>query len=223
MTDDAVTRRSVLRAAAAGAVLAGTRASAQQREDLTKLTIDEASKRIATKTLSPGRSHARLPGTHRARRTSASTRTSPCWPIRRWRQAKELEAELAAGKRRGPLHGIPLALKDNMDTAGIRTTAASAVYADRVPTEDAECVKRLRAAGAVILGKLNMHEFAYGGTTAVHELRPNPQSVESRASSRRPLRAVRRLRCRLVCALARSAPIRRRAFVFPARYAASSG
>ena len=82
-------------------------------------------------------------------------------------QAEAVEAEIAAGRHRGPLHGIPLALKDNIDTAGIRTTAASAVYADRVPKEDAEVVKRLRAAGAVVLGKLNMHEFAYGGTSAV--------------------------------------------------------
>ena len=67
---------------------------------------------------------------------------------------------------RGPLHGIPVALKDNIDTAGVPTTAASAVFAARVPDEDAEVVTRLEAAGAVVLGKLNMHEFAYGGTSA---------------------------------------------------------
>jgi aspartyl-tRNA(Asn)/glutamyl-tRNA(Gln) amidotransferase subunit A len=60
---------------------------------------------------------------------------------------------------------MPLALKDLIDTAGIRTTAASAVFKDRIPTEDAEVVRRLKAAGAVLLGKLNMHEFAYGGTS----------------------------------------------------------
>ncbi len=80
--------------------------------------------------------------------------------------ARTAESEIARGRRRGPLHGIPLALKDLFDTAGIRTTAASAVFADRVPQEDAEVVRRLKASGAVLLGKLNMHEFAYGDTSA---------------------------------------------------------
>ena len=80
-------------------------------------------------------------------------------------QAKELEAERLRGKWRGPLHGIPIALKDLIDTAGTRTTAASAVFANRVPAEDAEVVRRLKAAGAILLGKLNMHEFAYGATS----------------------------------------------------------
>ena len=80
--------------------------------------------------------------------------------------ARAAEMEIARGKWRGPLHGIPLGLKDLFDTAGVRTTAASAVFADRIPSEDAEVVRRLKAAGAVILGKLNMHEFAYGDTSA---------------------------------------------------------
>ena len=80
--------------------------------------------------------------------------------------AKAAETEIARGRRRGPLHGIPIALKDLFDTAGIRTTAGSAVFADRVPSEDAEVVRRLKASGAVLLGKLNMHEFAYGDTSA---------------------------------------------------------
>jgi aspartyl-tRNA(Asn)/glutamyl-tRNA(Gln) amidotransferase subunit A len=81
--------------------------------------------------------------------------------------ARELEAEQQRGKWRGPLHGIPIALKDNIDTAGIRTTAASELFKDRIPSEDAEVVRRLKAAGAVILGKLYLHEFAYGGTSDV--------------------------------------------------------
>jgi aspartyl-tRNA(Asn)/glutamyl-tRNA(Gln) amidotransferase subunit A len=75
-------------------------------------------------------------------------------------QAAQMDAEQKAGKLRGPLHGIPIALKDNIDTAGIRTTAASKVYDDRVPTEDAEVVRRLSAAGAVFIGKANLDEFA---------------------------------------------------------------
>src|SRR5690348_14952079 len=74
------------------------------------------------------------------------------------KEARAAEAEILRGEWRGPLHGVPIALKDLIDTAGVRTTAASAVYAQRVPTEDAEVVRRLRNAGAVILGKNNLHE-----------------------------------------------------------------
>ena len=79
-------------------------------------------------------------------------------------EARRAEAEIARGAWRGPLHGIPLALKDLVETAGIRTTAASAVFKDYVPESDAFIVQRLKAAGAVILGKLNLHECAYGGS-----------------------------------------------------------
>lgn len=81
--------------------------------------------------------------------------------------ARRAEEEIRRGNHRGPLHGIPVGLKDIIDTAGTRTTAASAQYRDRVPTEDAELVRRLRAAGAVILGKQNLHEFAYGGSSII--------------------------------------------------------
>jgi aspartyl-tRNA(Asn)/glutamyl-tRNA(Gln) amidotransferase subunit A len=82
-------------------------------------------------------------------------------------EARAAEAEISRGEWRGPLHGIPVALKDIIDTAGTRTTAASALHQDRIPAEDAEVVKRLRRAGAVILGKNNLHEFAYGGSSLV--------------------------------------------------------
>ena len=82
-------------------------------------------------------------------------------------QAREMEAEQRRGAWRGPLHGVPIALKDNIDTAGVRTTGASELFKDRVPAEDAEVVRRLKNAGAIFLGKLNLHEFAYGGTSAV--------------------------------------------------------
>jgi len=81
-------------------------------------------------------------------------------------EARAAESEIVRGRRRGPLHGIPIALKDLFDTAGVRTTAGSAVFADRVPSQDAEVVRRLKQAGAVFVGKLNMHEFAYGDTSA---------------------------------------------------------
>jgi aspartyl-tRNA(Asn)/glutamyl-tRNA(Gln) amidotransferase subunit A len=79
-------------------------------------------------------------------------------------QARTAADELQRGHDRGPLHGVPIALKDLIDMAGLPTTAASAVFADRIATEDAEVVRRLRDAGAVILGKLNLHEIAYGGS-----------------------------------------------------------
>src|SRR5215471_4666467 len=82
-------------------------------------------------------------------------------------EAKKAEAEIARGEWRGPLHGIPLALKDLAETAGVRTTAASAVLEHNVPSEDAEVVRRLRQAGAIMLGKLNLHEFAYGGSGVI--------------------------------------------------------
>src|SRR5579863_9348325 len=83
------------------------------------------------------------------------------------KEAGVAEAEILQGKWRGPLHGVPIALKDLIDTAGVRTTAASELYAQRVPTEDAEVVRRLRNAGAVILGKNNLHEFAYGASSLI--------------------------------------------------------
>ena len=82
-------------------------------------------------------------------------------------QARAAEAEILRGRWRGPLHGIPLAVKDLIDTAGIRTTAASAVFKDRVPAEDADVVRRLKNAGAVLLGKQNLHECAYGGSSMI--------------------------------------------------------
>src|SRR6266567_4686406 len=80
-------------------------------------------------------------------------------------QAREQEAALMRGEYRGPLHGIPIGIKDNIATAGIRTTVGSKVLAHHVPTEDAEVVRRCKAAGAIILGKENLEEFAAGPTS----------------------------------------------------------
>ena len=94
--------------------------------------------------------------------------------------AQQMDNEAKAGKFRGPLHGIPIALKDNIDTAGTRTTAGSAVFDDRVPEEDAEVVRRLKEAGAVLIGKTNMHEFAAGGSSASTYFGPvrNPWALD---------------------------------------------
>ncbi|MDG2175785.1 MAG: amidase [Gammaproteobacteria bacterium] len=95
-------------------------------------------------------------------------------------QAAQLEQELMNGHWRGPLHGIPIGLKDNIDTAGILTTAASTLLQDRVPETDAPIYTRLRDAGCILLGKLNMHEFAWGGTSAITHFGPvhNPWNLD---------------------------------------------
>jgi aspartyl-tRNA(Asn)/glutamyl-tRNA(Gln) amidotransferase subunit A len=80
------------------------------------------------------------------------------------KQAKQAEREIRRGQIRGPLHGIPISLKDNFWTRGIRTTAGSKILADFVPDKDSDVAKALSTAGAILLGKTNMHEFAYGIT-----------------------------------------------------------
>jgi aspartyl-tRNA(Asn)/glutamyl-tRNA(Gln) amidotransferase subunit A len=79
--------------------------------------------------------------------------------------ARDAEREMASGQWRGPLHGVPVAVKDFYDTAGIRTTAAFEHFANRVPAHDAEMVVRLRDAGAVLVGKTNMHKLGMGTTS----------------------------------------------------------
>jgi aspartyl-tRNA(Asn)/glutamyl-tRNA(Gln) amidotransferase subunit A len=102
-------------------------------------------------------------------------------------QAHQAESEIQRGEWRGPLHGIPLALKDLIDTAGILTTAASAQFKERVPSQDADVVLRLKDAGAVLLGKQNLHEFAYGGSSVVSHYGPvrnpwNPAHISGGSS-----------------------------------------
>ena len=95
-------------------------------------------------------------------------------------QAREMDAAQAAGRLVGPLHGIPIALKDNIDTAGVRTTAASALFDDRIPAQDAEATRRLKSAGAILIGKANLNEFALGGTSATSYYGPvrNPWALD---------------------------------------------
>jgi aspartyl-tRNA(Asn)/glutamyl-tRNA(Gln) amidotransferase subunit A len=94
--------------------------------------------------------------------------------------AKVLEKEQMAGKFRSPLHGIPIGLKDNIDIAGVRTTAGSKTLEANFPAEDSEVAHRLLAAGAVMIGKCNMHIFAQGATSAVSYYGPvrNPWNLE---------------------------------------------
>ncbi|MCW5575151.1 MAG: amidase [Burkholderiales bacterium] len=94
--------------------------------------------------------------------------------------AGRLDAELAAGRDRGPLHGIPIVYKDNINTRGIPTTAGSEYFRDRIPDDDATIVRRLQDAGVVMLGKANMSEFASGssGVNVFHGDVHNPWDLE---------------------------------------------
>ncbi|MBI4492242.1 MAG: Asp-tRNA(Asn)/Glu-tRNA(Gln) amidotransferase subunit GatA [Chloroflexi bacterium] len=94
--------------------------------------------------------------------------------------ARQADAELARGQQRGPLHGVPLTIKDMFCTAGVRTTGGSKLLADWVPETDAALVERLQAAGAVLVGKTNQDEFGHGGTSTLSHFGPvhNPWHEE---------------------------------------------
>jgi aspartyl-tRNA(Asn)/glutamyl-tRNA(Gln) amidotransferase subunit A len=157
----------------------GSGAGSASAQDPTAFTFAEASKAVQAKEISPTElTRACLARIHKL--NPAVNAFITITEDEALTQARELEAELARGKWRGPLHGIPIALKDLVDTEGIRTTAGSAVFANRVPSEDAEVVRRLKSAGAIVLGKLNLHEFAYGGTSDVTHFGPvrNPWNLE---------------------------------------------
>jgi aspartyl-tRNA(Asn)/glutamyl-tRNA(Gln) amidotransferase subunit A len=139
-------------------------ARTERPTDLTRLTLADAATLLRQKSVSPVELTqaclARIERLNPALNAFVTVTAEQAL-----QQARDAETEIHRGQWRGPLHGVPLALKDLIDTAGIRTTAASAVFKDRVPAEDAEVVCRLKAAGAVLLGKLNLHEFAYGGSS----------------------------------------------------------
>lgn len=142
-----------------------------QGSSLTKLSLSEASELVHSKKISPveltqaclSRIEQLNPMLNAFVTITADSASA---------QASEAEADIQRGRWIGPLHGIPIALKDLVDTAGVRTTAASGLFKDRTPTQDAEVVRRLKAAGAVLLGKLNLHEFAYGGSSVISYFGP---------------------------------------------------
>lgn len=132
--------------------------------DPADLTVAEAARAIARRDLSPVDLTRACLARIEARNPALNAFVTVV-PERALEEAARAEAELLAGQHRGPLHGIPVGLKDLYDTAGIETAAGSAVLRGRVPDRDAAAVARLREAGAVILGKTNTHEFAWGTTT----------------------------------------------------------
>jgi len=126
------------------------------------LTIAEAARRIAARDLSP----VELIEAQLARIEAVDPRIDSFVTVMAESakaEARAAEEAVAARRRRSPLHGIPIGLKDIYDTAGVRTAGGSRTAIDRVPAEDAATVAALRRAGAVILGKLTTHEFAHGG------------------------------------------------------------
>src|SRR5262249_22769150 len=154
-TPEDLSRRSFVKALAGtcGALVAGARleaserarsvdsGSAKQSAGLTKLTLDEASQLVRKKKVSPVELTkaclARIEQLNPALNAFITITAESALA-----EAREAEGEIQRGRWRGPLHGIPIALKDLFDTTGIRTTAGSGVFEDRVPTQDAEVVRR---------------------------------------------------------------------------------
>src|SRR5688500_18582087 len=95
-------------------------------------------------------------------------------------EAKKADDEIARGRYRGPLHGVPVTIKDLFETAGVRTTAGSKILADWIPETDSAVAERLRAAGAIIIGKTNLDEFGHGGTSTLSHFGPvhNPWNID---------------------------------------------
>ena len=94
-------------------------------------------------------------------------------------EAHLAEQEIAAGNYRGPLHGVPLGLKDLYYTKGVKNTAGSRIFDDFIPDYDCTVMARFREAGAILMGKLNMHQFAYGPTRRERRLRTHAQPLRS--------------------------------------------
>ena len=165
LSDSDCSRREFVEAALAGAasLYLGPHARSAP-DDVTSLTLHEAAGLVRAKKVSPveltraclARIEALNPSVNAFITITADSALE---------DARRAESQVQRGEWRGPLHGIPIALKDLIDTAGVRTTGASALLKDRIPQEDAFVVQRLREAGAVFLGKLNMHELAFGPTT----------------------------------------------------------
>jgi Asp-tRNA(Asn)/Glu-tRNA(Gln) amidotransferase A subunit family amidase len=101
-------------------------------------------------------------------------------------EAKTAEAQIRAGQWRGPLHGVPVGIKDMFDTAGIRTTAAFEHFRNRIPSKDAEAVRKLKEAGAIIIGKTNLHKLAMGTTTLPADHPADPQRRSPRGCASPP-------------------------------------
>ncbi|HEY7294983.1 MAG TPA: amidase [Dehalococcoidia bacterium] len=135
-----------------------------QTHELTTMTVAEAAAQIERRSLSP----VELTRAYLERITRLNPAINAYVTVtaeQALAAAREAERQILAGEYRGPLHGVPFALKDIYDTAGVRTAAGSKILAERVPDTDATSTALFHMAGAVLLGKLNTHEFAFGVTT----------------------------------------------------------
>ncbi|TMG69818.1 MAG: amidase [Chloroflexi bacterium] len=130
-------------------------------EDITRLSIEDAARAIHERQLSP----VTLLEATLARIASLEPRLNAFVTVTTdlaRQQARYAASEIGAGRYLGALHGVPVAVKDLFATRGVRTTAGSKILREWIPTEDARAVRKLKDAGAVLVGKLGMHEFAYG-------------------------------------------------------------
>jgi aspartyl-tRNA(Asn)/glutamyl-tRNA(Gln) amidotransferase subunit A len=137
--------------------------TSRSESELAYLSIEQASRLLRRREISP----VDLVEAALARIDRASSRLNVFLTVLAHdarQQAKQAEREIRRGRTRGPLHGVPISLKDNISTRGIRTTAGSKILANWVPDTDSDAAKSLEQAGAILLGKTNMHEFAYGIT-----------------------------------------------------------
>src|SRR5437660_7686821 len=162
-----MSRREFLQAGVGtGIGLGSTLQGIPQRKDLAFLSISELSELIRTRKISP----VEITQTILERIETLNPAVNAYITVTRdlaMKAAQEAESEIQRKKWPGPLHGVPIAVKDLFDTAGVKTTAASALFKDRIPDQDAEVIRKLKTAGAVLIGKTNMHEFAFGGTSLV--------------------------------------------------------
>jgi aspartyl-tRNA(Asn)/glutamyl-tRNA(Gln) amidotransferase subunit A len=158
-----MTRRSLFAGAAAIAAEVGTASRSEAASDPLDWTLTEAAAALASRRMSSEELTklclARISQLDRSLNAFITLDGDSAL-----RQARDCDRKRKSGKVSSRLYGVPIALKDNIDTAGMRTTAAAGVFKDRVPVEDAEVTRRLKAAGVVFLGKLNLDEMAFEGT-----------------------------------------------------------
>lgn len=181
-----INRRDFVKATTAGALYAATNRSAADAagaDDLARLTISESARRIRSREITA----VQLTQACLDRIKTFNPKINAYITVMQEEalaQAAQLDNEAKAGKFSGPLHGVPIALKDNIDTAGTRTTGGSAVFDDRFPDADADVVRRLKGAGAVIIGKANLQEFAMGGSSVSTYFLPvrNPWALDREAA-----------------------------------------
>lgn len=137
----------------------------ERKEDLIQLSLAEAARLVEKKEVSPvdlvEASLERIAAVDQQLHAYITVYEDEAREV-----AKASETMMAAGHRLGPLHGIPIGIKDMIGLRGLRTTAGSKILADWIPEEDATVAARMKGAGAIVIGKTNQHEFAWGGTSA---------------------------------------------------------